>query len=195
MVAGFAGRPVFWTDRVNWPGLWATIFNGSTTEMTAWPSTNDVIRSTQLQLMKQDTEVGDRIICTIRSRLSDLLGCAVSRQDPASFSSLALMDRRQEVLIGLYWTRLFQIRPETDLAGCRNTNLLELEPDPDPDLGRTCFGIIEQYAWWNYMASAMVSAAIKSQYSLVILYYVTICQFWRNLWYGNGFCSSEYNSN
>ena len=40
-------------------------------------------------------------------------------------------------------------------------------PEPEPDSGKTCFGITEM----KLMASTMLTAAIKRQYSSVLLFY------------------------
>ena len=47
----------------------------------------------------------------------------------------------------------------------------QIHLEPDADLGRTCFGITEQYASTpdeTLMVSAILSTAIKSQYSSVL---------------------------
>jgi len=51
----------------------------------------------------------------------------------------------KHIELGLYQIWLFQIQTETELDGFRTQIRLELEPD----LGRTCFRVTEQYVWWN----------------------------------------------
>ena len=57
-------------------------------------------------------------------------------------------------------------------------------------LGRTCHHSTQQYTWWNYTASTMLSAAIKRQYISVFLllhHYLPVF-FKQNLWNGNECC-------
>jgi len=104
---------------------------------------------------------------------------------PHSFNSTgsffwSTAGKTEPVKLALYQIWLFEIQPAS------GTQIQQ-----EPDLGRTCFGITEQYTGclMKLMASTMFSEAVQFSASFDTSLFAS---FWRNLWKGNGFFLSSH---
>jgi len=85
-------------------------------------------------------------------------------------------------MLGLYLTWLFQMRPEPDLAGFRNSNLARSK------FGEKMFWNQRTICLMKLMASIMLSVAIKRQYHSMLPLLCHCLPVSTNLWNSNGFC-------